>query len=279
MPISIKDLWFTYDNENWILKGIDMEIKEGDFVCVVGRTGCGKTTLIEHLNGILKPAKGEVRVDGEYINAKNIWKIRKKVGLVFQYPEHQLFEETVEKEVAFGPKQMGFDESQRAHLVKEALLAVGLPFRYYASRHPFTLSEGEKRRVAIADILAMHPRYLVLDEPTVGLDCAGRKMILDRIKQLNEKGMTVIMITHRMEEALHYAKVICLMDDGKILLKGNPEECFQAYPMLNETIKIFLPDTIKLIYSLEKRKCLLREPIRLDYEGIKEIIMEVLKGR
>lgn len=279
MPISVKNLWFTYDNENWVLRGINMEIKEGDFVCVVGRTGCGKTTLIEHFNGILKPAKGEIKVDGEYINAKNIWKIRKKVGLVFQYPEHQLFEETVEKEVAFGPKQMGFDESQRAHLVKEALLAVGLPFRYYASRHPFTLSEGEKRRVAIADILAMHPRYLVLDEPTVGLDCAGRKMILDRIKQLNEEGMTVIMITHRMEEALHYAKVICLMDDGKILLKGAPEECFQAYPGLNETIKIFLPDTIKLIYSLKKRKCLLREPIHSDYEGIKKVIMEVLKGR
>ena len=173
---------------------------------------------------------------------------------------------------------MGFDESQRAYLVKEALQSVGLPFQRYAFRHPFSLSDGEKRRVAIADVLAMHPKYLILDEPTVGLDCGGRKMILDKIKRLNkEKGITVVMITHRMEEALLYANVMCLMDDGKILLKGNPEECFQEHFGLEKAIKDFLPDMIKLVYLLKERRCLPKKSVRWDYEGIKEVIMEILK--
>ena len=207
MSIEIRGLYHTYQigtpYEAHALKDINLTIKEGEFIGLIGHTGSGKSTLVQHLNGLLKPSKGEILVDGFNISQKGVKlkEIRQKVGLVFQYPEHQLFEETVLKDVSFGPINLGLSNSEVEKRVKNALEVVNLDYNQIKDQSPFNLSGGQKRRVAIAGVLAMEPKYLVLDEPTAGLDPRGRDEILDQIKELHQKlKITIILVSHSMDD-------------------------------------------------------------------------------
>lgn len=225
MPIKFDQVYFVYERktplEKGALRGIDLDIFEGTFTALVGRTGCGKSTLIQHLNALFVPTSGTVYID-DFINSSNK-KIRSKktkplrqsVGVVFQFPEYQLFEETVEKDVAFGPKNFGDKPDVALEKAHAALAAVGLDETFY-SRSPFELSGGEKRRVAIAGILAMKPKYLVVDEPTAGLDPLGAKDIMNLFAAIHQEGTTVVLVTHDMDNVVEYCDNVIVLDHGKI---------------------------------------------------------------
>ena len=230
--ISVKNLNYTYQPgmpfEHQALFDINFEIPDGDFAAIIGHTGSGKSTLIQHLNALVRPTSGSIIIDGEDICAKDadLKKVRSGVGLVFQYPEYQLFEETVYKDIAFGPKNMGLDEKEIDRRVRDAAAIVGLAPETL-EKSPFELSGGQKRRVALAGVFAMEPQVLVLDEPMAGLDPAGREDVFAFIKEYQKKhGITVIFVTHSMEDAAKMADRIIVMERGKILLQGTPEEIF-----------------------------------------------------
>lgn len=230
--IVIKNLSHVYSPgtpfEFKALEGISMSIKKGDFVGVIGHTGSGKSTFIQHLNALMFPTEGEIFVEGEKISKDmDLIKLRQKVGMVFQYPEHQLFEETCFKDVAFGPKNLGLDDAEIEKRVKESLEAVGLDYEWVKDRSPFDLSGGQKRRVAIAGVLAMKPSYLILDEPTAGLDPMGRDEIIDEIKEIADReGLTVIYVTHSMDDIAAIADKILVLDHGKLKYYTIPERVF-----------------------------------------------------
>ncbi len=209
------------------LKRRECSNRGGEFIGLIGHTGSGKSTLIQHLNGLLKPTSGKIVVNGLDLTSKGIKlnAIRKKVGLVFQYPEYQLFEETVEKDVAFGPMNLGLSESEISSRVKEAIELVGLDYEAIKDKSPFELSGGQKRRVAIAGVLSMNPEVLILDEPTAGLDPRGRDEILGQIKKLHvDKEITVILVSHSMEDIAKMADRLIVMDKGQVALDGKPQE-------------------------------------------------------
>ncbi len=214
--------------EHVAVDNVDIEIKKGAFVGLIGHTGSGKSTLIQHLNGLLRPTSGKIYIDGEDIweNPKDIRRFRFKVGLVFQYPEHQLFEETVKKDISFGPKNMGLSEEEINKRVLEAAKITGLS-EEYLDKSPFELSGGEKRRVAIAGVLAMEPEVLILDEPTAGLDPKGRESILSEIKAYHDRtGATIILVSHSMEDVARFASHVLIMDHGKAVMYGKTREVF-----------------------------------------------------
>lgn len=215
--------------EHTALTDINLEIKEGSFTAIVGHTGSGKSTLIQHINALLKPSKGKVKVDEFVITndskTKNIKFLRKHAGIVFQFPEYQLFESTVEKDVMFGPLNFGSSEEDAKEKAYKALAMVGIPASYY-QKSPFELSGGEKRRVAIAGILAMEPRILVLDEPVAGLDPQGIEEIMNLFKKIHENGVTVILVSHDMDVVLKYASDVVIMDEGRIIKTCKPFELF-----------------------------------------------------
>lgn len=236
MPIRFEDVRFIYSKgtpmEKVALSDINLEIGEGGFVALVGRTGCGKSTLVQHLNALLNPTEGTVIIDS-FVNAaekkrrdKKTHALRKNVGLVFQFPEYQLFEETVEKDVAFGPKNFGDDKETALKKAHDALLQVGLDESFFL-RSPFELSGGEKRRVAIAGVLAMQPKYLVVDEPTAGLDPAGAKEMMDLFKSVHELGTTVILVTHDMDLVLSYCTDVIVLDHGTVAKECKPIDLFE----------------------------------------------------
>jgi energy-coupling factor transport system ATP-binding protein len=228
MSIIVDDLVYVYHQgtplETEALKGVSMEANPGEWVSVVGHTGSGKSTLAQHLNALLVPTKGKVEVDGILVgdDTREHREIRQRVGLIFQYPEQQLFEETVFAEVAFGPRNWGVSEEEIPVRVREALQAVGLDESFW-ERNPFQLSGGEKRRVAIASILSIRPRYLVLDEPTAGLDSKGRDELCSLLRQLKVSGTGIIHVTHDLELALEYSDKILVLESGKALFWGSPE--------------------------------------------------------
>ena len=233
------------------LDKVDLAVEEGDFVGIIGSTGSGKSTLITHFNGILKPTEGKVLVDGQDIWEKpaNIRKFRFMVGLVFQYPEYQLFEETVYKDIAFGPKNMGLDEAEIDRRVKSAARFVGLKDEYL-ERSPFELSGGQKRRVAIAGVMAMEPRILVLDEPAAGLDPEGREMILSQVKRFHrETGTTVILVSHSMEDIAKYADKVLVMDQRRIAMYDTVEHVFARADELLE-LGLSVPQVTKVFLRL-----------------------------
>ena len=211
------------------LDDISFSIEEGSFVGVIGSTGCGKSTLIGHFNGINRPTQGKVYIDGEDIwqDPKDIRRFRFLVGLVFQYPEYQLFEETVAKDIAFGPKNMKLEQEEIDRRVRRAMELVGLDWERFAEKSPFELSGGEKRRAALAGIIAMEPGYLILDEPMAGLDPAGRRAILDMLSGIRrETGCAVIMVSHSMDDIAAYSDRVAVMQDGSIIRTGTPAEIF-----------------------------------------------------
>ncbi|MCR4591484.1 MAG: energy-coupling factor transporter ATPase [Lachnospiraceae bacterium] len=249
---------YTYEkgtgNEICALNDISVQIGKGEFIGLIGHTGSGKSTFVQHLNGLLKPTSGSIFFRGEDISDKKYKKknLRSHVGLVFQYPEHQLFEETVFKDVCFGPKNMGLSDRDTELAAFEALRSVRLPEEYYYSS-PFELSGGQKRRVAIAGVLAMKPDILILDEPTAGLDPMGRDEILDLVRDLHEKQqITVILVSHSMEDVANYVKRILVMDKGRIIMDGDPRHIFMRHRKLEE-IGLSAPEVFYLMRSLRER--------------------------
>ena len=256
MPIQVEHLTHTYMTDSpfaaTALEDVSLTIEDGELIGLLGHTGSGKTTLVQHLNGLLKPTSGRVVVDGLDITEKGVslLEVRRRVGLVFQYPEYQLFEETVARDVAFGPKNLGLSEQEVDERVRYALQEVGLAYDEIAQRSPFELSGGQMRRVAIAGVLAMRPGTLILDEPTAGLDPAGRRSILGMIRELHAAGgLTVVMVSHNMDDISSLATRLVVMSRGRMVLTGTPREVFQHRELL-ESIGLGIPQAAELTQRL-----------------------------
>ena len=257
MPITVTNLTCVYGAgtpfETTALRDVSVTVENGSFVGILGRTGCGKSTLIQIMAGLLTPTAGTVMLDGQDIHARRYDRsiLRRKVGIVFQYPECQLFETTVEKDVAFGLKHSGLSAAEKQARVRWALETVGFSFEKVHDQPPMGLSGGEKRRVAIAGVLAMKPECIVLDEATAMLDPIGRREVLAAVEKLNrEQGITVVLITHHMNEAEHADRVI-VMNDGLVVMDGKPREVFTRKKEL-EDIGLAVPDTVSLLFSLRE---------------------------
>ena len=255
MSIKAVDLNFVYGGgtafEQHALFDVNLEIEDGEFVGLIGHTGSGKSTLIQHLNGLIKASAGELYYNGEniYSQGYDMKQLRSKVGLVFQYPEHQLFEVDVLTDVCFGPKNQGLSREEAEARAKKALEQVGLDPSYY-KQSPFELSGGQKRRVAIAGVLAMEPEVLILDEPTAGLDPRGRDEILDQIERLHrEKKMTIILVSHSMEDIAKYVDRILVMNHGEKVFDDTPREVFKHYREL-EAIGLAAPQITYVVHTL-----------------------------
>ena len=255
MSIKAVDLCFTYGAgtafEQQALKHVNFEIQDGEFVGLIGHTGSGKSTLIQHLNGLERATSGHIFYNGTdiYSDGYNMKELRSKVGLVFQYPEHQLFEVDVLTDVCFGPKNQGLDQDEARERAKQALALVGMGPEYY-EQSPFELSGGQKRRVAIAGVLAMEPEVLILDEPTAGLDPRGRDDLLDKLKALHEgRGLTIILVSHSMEDVARFAGRLMVMNHGEKVFDGTPKEVFRHYKEL-EQIGLAAPQITYLVHDL-----------------------------
>lgn len=234
------------------LNDISIEIKEGEFTGIIGQTGSGKSTLVQHFNGLLKPASGSVIIDGENVANKNLKELRRKVGLVFQYPEHQLFEETVYKDIAFGLVKQSIPEDEIKVRVQAAIRAVDMDIPGILDKSPFELSGGQKRRIAIAGVIVMKPKVLVLDEPAAGLDPKGREDIYKMIGAMHQGGdVTVVLVSHNMEDIARYAQRVLVMNEGKIVMEGHTTEIFSKRKILAE-IGLDVPSISRLMYGLNK---------------------------
>ena len=277
MPIQIEQLSHTYLPGSALaypaLSNITLSIPEGEFLGIIGHTGSGKSTLIQHLNGLLLPTEGSVLVDGLDTREKKLRKqIRALVGMVFQYPEYQLFDETVARDVAFGPKNMGLDETEIASRVNEALNLVGLDPASFSEKSPFELSGGEKRRAALAGILAMRPKYLVLDEPMAGLDPRGRREILTLVESLRRDfGTSIVMVSHSMDDVAMYADRIAVLDQGSLFMVDTPEEVFSHSAELIE-MGLNLPQATQLVRALRARGIAIQE----DYYRMDKLTKELI---
>ncbi len=255
------------------LRNVSLEIEDGELVGIIGPSGSGKSTLVQHFNGLLKPDSGKVYVDGVDLTLKDtqLRPIRQKVGMVFQYPEHQLFGETVLEDVGFGPQNIGLSDDEVVQRVQEALAYVGLDFASIKDQSPFELSGGQKRRVAIAGVLAMRPSVLILDEPTAGLDPEGREEILAEIRQLHNDGITVVLVTHSMEDVARLASRLIVMDQGAVALDGTPVEVFGQAARLKE-LGLGLPEITELMHELKANGLDVRTDILTVPEAEEEII-------
>lgn len=256
------------------LKDINLTIEDGQFIGIIGHTGSGKSTLIQHLNGLMKATSGCIYFNGRdiYEEDYNMKELRTKVGLVFQYPEHQLFETTIFDDVCFGPMNQGLDKNEAGLRAFAALKSVGMPESlYYQS--PFDLSGGQKRRVAIAGVLAMKPEVLILDEPTAGLDPKGRDEILDLIAQMHqENNMTIILVSHSMEDVAKYVQRIIVMNDGQVMYDGEPREVFRHYKEL-ESVGLAAPQVTYLMHELKDQGI----PADIDATTVEEAKQSILK--
>ena len=285
MSIKIENLTYVYmpktPFEKKALDNVNLEIEDGEFLAVIGHTGSGKSTLIQHLNGLLKPASGKIYVDGTDITDKDtkLVDIRKKVGLVFQYPEYQLFEETIAKDIAYGPSNLELNEDEILRRVKKSMEMVGLNYEEYKDISPFELSGGQKRRVAIAGVIAMEPKVLILEEPTAGLDPAGRDDILEQIKLLHEKyNMTIILVSHSMEDVGKLAEKIIVMNDGHVELQGKPKDVFKEIDTL-EKIGLAVPQVTYLMRELKKKGFNVSEDIFTVEKAKSELLNILLKNK
>ena len=256
--MKLENVSFTYSPntayEIHALKNINLEIREGEFIGLIGHTGSGKSTLVQHMNGLMKATSGTIYYNGEsiYTEGYSMKNLRGKVGLVFQYPEHQLFEADVLTDVSFGPKNQGLPTEEVEARAKKALQMVGLKEKHY-NRSPFELSGGQKRRVAIAGVLAMEPDVLILDEPTAGLDPKGRDEILDQLKRIHEeRGITIILVSHSMEDVAKYVGRIIVMNQGEMMYDGTPKEVFSHYKEL-EKVGLAAPQVTYIMNALAEK--------------------------
>ena len=279
--IEIRDLTFTYSKktpfEKMALKNITFNVEEGETLGIIGQTGSGKSTLIQHLNGLIRMKNGEGTILGRDIKDKKILKdLRFDVGMVFQYPEYQLFADTVALDVAFGPKNMKLEKDEIDRRVRRALDLVGLPYDKFANRSPFELSGGEKRRAAIAGVIAMEPKILILDEPTAGLDPQGREDILELIKQLKkEVSPTIIIVSHNMDEIAKMADHIIVMSEGYIIYDGTPIEVFTR-PDFKEKTELDLPMATRIADTLQERGIDIPDVVTVD--ALVEELAKLKKG-
>ena len=283
MQLELKNVSYTYGKgtvfEVNALSDINLAIEEGQFIGVIGHTGSGKSTLIQHFNALMQPTEGKVLFEGEDIWGEKYDRraLRSKVGLVFQYPEHQLFEADVLSDVAFGPKNQGLSKEEAEARAREALTQVGFPEKFYG-HSPFELSGGQKRRVAIAGVLAMNPKVLILDEPTAGLDPKGRDEILDQISYLHEeRGITIILVSHSMEDVARYADRLIVVNDGKIPYDGTPREVFTHYEEL-EKIGLAAPQITYIMHDLAA-KGIAVDVHATTVDEAKKSILEALAGK
>ncbi len=283
MPIELKTVTYTYmpqtPFERTALDKVSLTIEEGSFTAIAGHTGSGKSTLVQHLNGILHPSSGQVLVDGVDLagKGKEVLAARRKVGMVFQYPEHQLFEETVALDVAFGPKNMELPAAEIEKRVRQAMEFVNLDYDTYKDRSPFQLSGGQMRRAAIAGVVALQPKYLVLDEPTAGLDPRGREDLLQRIVQLHKKEkITIVFVSHNMDDIARVADRVVFMDQGTVLLDEAPAKAFFAEKEIAQA-GLAAPQMVTLLMKLQA-KGLAVDPAAFTMEDGVAHIMKALKG-
>lgn len=281
MSIELKNITYTYSPgtayEIHALKDVNLEIPDGQFIGVIGHTGSGKSTLIQHLNALIRPTSGTVLYNGE-----DVWEekydrrnLRSQVGLVFQYPEHQLFESDVLSDVCFGPMNQGMSREEAEAEAKKALLQVGFKEKNF-SKSPFELSGGQKKRVAIAGVLAMNPKILILDEPTAGLDPKGRDEILDQISELHKaRGITIILVSHSMEDVAKYVERLIVVNRGQIAFDDNPREVFSHYKEL-EAMGLAAPQITYIMHAL-KQKGLKVDPNATTVEEARDDILRALK--
>lgn len=284
MSILIENLKHIYNkgnpNETVALDGINLDIKQGELVAIIGHTGSGKSTLIQHLNGLLKATDGTINIDGTDITSKGVklTEVRKKVGLVFQYPEYQLFEESIEKEVAFGPSNLNLDEAEILKRVKNALETVGLDYEEVKDKSPFELSGGQRRRVAIAGVIAMQPNILILDEPTAGLDPRGRDDLFKQIIDLHRaNNTTVIIVSHSMEDVAKLVDRIIVMSGGKVVLDGSETTVFKNAQLL-ENIGLDVPEMTKFAIALREKNIDISEDV-YDIESAKKEILRLVREK
>ena len=278
MGISLKNVYYTYQEgspfEGRALSDISLEIKDGSYTAIIGHTGSGKSTLLQLLNGLLRPTEGTIQFENFVLDnnsePKEMKCLRKKVGLVFQFPESQLFAETVLADVAFGPQNFGVPKDKAEEIAKEKLAIVGLEESIY-DKSPFELSGGQMRRVAIAGILAIEPEILVLDEPTAGLDPAGRKELMALFEALHKNGMTLVLVTHMMDDVANFADTVFALEAGKLVLKGSPREVFQQVDYLQK-LQLGVPQITNFALQLKRRGLSLgRLPIKI--EELKELLL------
>ena len=281
MPIKLEGLSHTYQGgspfQSTALHDINLVIEDHDLLALIGHTGSGKSTLAQHLNGLLQPTSGRVLLDGQDINEKSSDKraLRFAVGLVFQYPEHQLFEETVKKDIGFGPRNMGLGEAEVDARVREAMDKIGLPYDEIAEKSPFELSGGQMRRVALAGVLAMRPRILVLDEPTAGLDPRARDFLLNDVRRLHAEGTSVVMISHSMDDVARLATRVAVLEKGRLVMQGSPGEIFARVDKLS-SMGLDVPQASRLRYLLAESGIELPECYQL--EELADSLAAYLKG-
>ena len=278
MGISLKNVYYTYQEgspfEDQALSDISLEIKDGSYTAIIGHTGSGKSTLLQLLNGLLRPTKGTIQFENFVLDnnsePKEMKCLRKKVGLVFQFPESQLFAETVLADVAFGPQNFGVPKDKAEEIAKEKLAIVGLEEAIY-DKSPFELSGGQMRRVAIAGILAIEPEILVLDEPTAGLDPVGRKELMALFEALHKNGMTLVLVTHTMDDVATFADTVFALEAGKLVLKGSPREVFQQVDYLQK-LQLGVPQITNFALQL-KRRGLPLDRLPIKSEELKELLL------
>ena len=278
MSINLANVFYTYMTgtpfERQALNDVSLTIEKGEVLAIIGHTGSGKSTLVQHLNGLIKPLRGNVTIDGIDIAGRgsDAKQARQQVGMVFQYPEHQIFAETVYEDIAFGPRNRGFSAEEVDKQVHEAMAFVGLDFETFAQRSPFQLSGGQMRRVAIAGVVAMNPDYLVLDEPSAGLDPRSRNAVFKEIMALHkERGIAIVLVTHSMEEAAKYANRMLVINKGKVLFDGKPTEIFSQHK--DELVEVGMdePQIYKLGALLRDKGLAIDEGITDAAELVKSI--------
>lgn len=285
MSIILENVTYTYmaktPYEKKAIKNINIEIKRGEFVGIIGHTGSGKSTLLQHLNGLLKPTTGIVSVEGQDLSLKGeaAQRAKRSVGMVFQYPEHQLFEETVYDDIAFGPRNIGIEETEVAVRVKKAMEFVGLDYELFAKRTPFQLSGGQMRRVAIAGVIALEPAYLILDEPSAGLDPRGRDEIFAQIIKLyNSTGITVVLVSHNMEDVARMAKRLIVMNDGQISLDGSPIDIFRDCQIQLKEAGVDVPPLTVLMNKFKQRGLAVNHTVVAMDDAIDSVLTAVRRG-
>lgn len=278
MSIKLTDVFFTYMSgtpfERKALNGVSLTIEKGEIVAIIGHTGSGKSTLVQHLNGLLQPSQGQVSIDGVNLagNGSAALKVRGQVGMVFQYPEHQIFAETVYEDIAFGPRNLGFTEAEVDKQVRDAMAFVGLAFDSFSQRSPFQLSGGQMRRVAIAGVVAMNPAYLVLDEPSAGLDPRSRNAVFKEIMALHRsRAIAIVLVTHSMEEAVKYADRLLVISKGRVLFDDQPNAIFTQHQAELLEVGMDEPQVYKLSSLLRRQGLQLPEGIKDADELVKKI--------
>ena len=278
MSINLANVFYTYMTgtpfERQALNDVSLNIEKGEILAIIGHTGSGKSTLVQHLNGLIKPLRGKLAIDGIDISNRgnDAKQARQQVGMVFQYPEHQIFAETVYEDIAFGPRNRGFSAEEVDKQVHEAMAFVGLDFETFAQRSPFQLSGGQMRRVAIAGVVAMNPDYLVLDEPSAGLDPRSRNAVFKEIMALHkERGIAIVLVTHSMEEAAKYANRMLVINKGKILFDGKPAEIFSQHKEELVEVGMDEPQIYKLSALLRAKGLKIEEGITDSAELVKNI--------